>query len=115
MSVPATIAPMLGKLIPRLSSNFDAEVVSTVRAIERVLRANGRDFHDLAAAIYPPIEAQLQNSDWRRTARFCGANAARLTEREMDFLATVARWRGEPSQKQRKWLRDIADRLRGGT
>ncbi len=45
------ISARLSKLIPRLASNFDGEVVETVRAIERALRSAGADWHDLAAAI----------------------------------------------------------------
>jgi hypothetical protein len=39
----------------------------------------------------------------------------RLTERELDFIASLARYRSTPSPKQQQWLRDIADRLWGGT
>jgi hypothetical protein len=109
MSVPATIAPTLGKLIPLLASNHDGEVIATARAIDRVLKSSGRDWHDLAATICLPAPA-----DWRREARFCAGNAARLSERELDFIVTLARYRGIPSPKQQQWLRDIADRLRGG-
>ena len=38
----------LSNLIRRLSTNHDGEVVATVRAIERALRAEGHDWHDLA-------------------------------------------------------------------
>jgi hypothetical protein len=33
-------------LIPRLSSTFEGEVVNTVGAIRRVLKASGHDLHD---------------------------------------------------------------------
>jgi hypothetical protein len=109
MSVPATIAPTLGKLIPLLASNHDGEVVATARAIDRVLKSSGRDWHDLAATIcLPPAPA-----DWRTEARFCASNARRLTEREIDFIATLARYRGSPTDKQLKWLHDIVSRLQG--
>jgi hypothetical protein len=107
MSVPATIAPTLGKLIPLLASDHDGEVVATARAIDRVLKSSGRDWHDLAATICLPAPA-----DWRKEARFCASNAKRLTERELDFIATLARYRGHPTDKQRQWLSDIAARLR---
>jgi hypothetical protein len=110
MTMPATIAPTIAKMLPRLASDYDGEVVATVRAIERVLRSGGRDWHDLAATLCRP--AQLPNSDWRSEARFCAGNAVHLTERELDFIATLARWRGAPTDRQREWLRDIADRLR---
>jgi hypothetical protein len=38
-------------LIPRLSSNFEGEVVATVSAIRRVLNASGHDLHDLAQGV----------------------------------------------------------------
>lgn len=44
----------LAKLIPMLGSTFDGEVVNTVRAIERVLKANDLTFHDLAGMLTKP-------------------------------------------------------------
>jgi hypothetical protein len=41
----------LGKLIPRLASDQDPEVLATVLAIRSTLMADGLDLHDLAAAI----------------------------------------------------------------
>jgi hypothetical protein len=43
--------PILGQLIPRLRSPFDGEVVATVRAIERTLKAQKLDWHDVASAV----------------------------------------------------------------
>ena len=51
MIVPTAIAQTIGKLIPRLASDHDGEVVATARAIERLLKAGGRDWHDLAASV----------------------------------------------------------------
>jgi hypothetical protein len=48
------LPPLVEKLIPRLASNFDGEVVATARAIDRSLRANGRDWHDVARGSEPP-------------------------------------------------------------
>ncbi len=44
----AGIAERLGKLIPRLASDHDGEVVATVLAIGRTLQGAGLDWHDLA-------------------------------------------------------------------
>jgi len=38
-------------LIPRLGSNFEGEVIATVRAIRRLLEAGGSDLHDLAKVV----------------------------------------------------------------
>jgi hypothetical protein len=44
----------LTKLLPRLASPFEGERVATVAAIERVLQAEGCDFHDLTQAVQQP-------------------------------------------------------------
>ena len=45
------LADKLAKLIPRLATDQDGEIVNTVLAIGRVLKSEGLDFHDLAAAL----------------------------------------------------------------
>lgn len=115
MTVPSTIAPTLAKLIPPLASDFDGEVLATVDAIKRVLKAGGCDLHDIATVVLespPRLSRDRGRFDWRRDARFCAENSARLSRRELDFIVSLARWRGPPTDKQIDWLRDIADRLR---
>ncbi len=51
MSSLAPIIPKLSAIIPRLSTEHDGEVVASIRAIDRMLRSAGCDWHDLAAAI----------------------------------------------------------------
>jgi hypothetical protein len=41
----------LALLIPRLSSEFDGEIIATVHAIRRLLKADGHDLHDLARVV----------------------------------------------------------------
>jgi hypothetical protein len=53
---PAAIA----RMIPRLGSPFDHEVVATARAIERTLKPLGFDWHDVAAA----MTAQAPPTQW---------------------------------------------------
>ena len=110
-ALPATVIPTLGKLIPRLASNHDGEVVATVRAIQRLLKSAGRDLHDLAACLGAPVAQQ--DADWRRDVRFCFEHANLLSEREIDFITNIARSPGKPTIKQMNWLHDIVDRLRG--
>ena len=107
MTVPATIAPTLGKLIPRLASEHDGEVVATARAIERVLKANGRDWHDLAAIIVQPAlppapirSWRSADSDWQRMANFCWVRRFCLSPRDQDFVRSMRSWR-DPSEKQK--------------
>jgi hypothetical protein len=99
------VAPLISKLIPRLASQYDGEVVATARAIERTLKAAGRDWHDLAAAIQP------LPTDWRSLARFCAGQQQRLRPRELDFIVSISR-QNRLSEKQQRWLQDIASRVR---
>ena len=43
----------LGKLLPRLASDHDGEVIATVAALRRTLAADGQDLHDLVSLIGP--------------------------------------------------------------
>jgi hypothetical protein len=106
MNALVEVVPRIGKLIPRLASEHDGEVIATVRAIERTLKAAGRDWHDLANAL------QRISTDWRSVARFCASHQHRLSTREVDFIVTIARQNRELTEKQERWLRDIAARLR---
>jgi hypothetical protein len=52
--------PVLARLIPRLGSPFDHEVLATARAIERTLKSQKLDWHDVAAA----VTAQAPPTQW---------------------------------------------------
>jgi hypothetical protein len=103
------IAPMLCKLIPRLGSNHPGEVVATAAAIERLLRGAGCDWHDLTKALV--IEAE----DWRDVLAFCSIHLNRLTRREREFLVSLAHWHGDLTEKQARWLKSIATKVRART
>lgn len=49
--VPQDVADKVARLVPRLSSEHDGEIIATVKAIERVLKSSGFDFHNLAASV----------------------------------------------------------------
>jgi hypothetical protein len=108
-AIPATITPTLSRLIALLGSDRSGEVIAAVSAIGRVLASSGADFHDLARAIAPTADTD----DWRDVLAFCAVHADTLDDRDREFLATVARYRNRPSEKQLKWLHGIAARLRG--
>ncbi len=61
------------KLIPRLASNFDGEVVATARAIGNTLKSAGRDWHDIAQAFSAfvgkpaPRQEPSSRNAWSRT------------------------------------------------
>jgi hypothetical protein len=53
-ALPPGIPAIVPKLIARLSSPFDHEVISTARSIGRILESNKLDWNDLAAAVAGP-------------------------------------------------------------
>ncbi len=55
----AGVAERLGKLIPRLASDHDGEVIATVSAIGRTLQGAGLDWHDLAKRVADPSYADV--------------------------------------------------------
>ena len=57
--IPADTAAKLAKILPRLASEHDGEILATVRGISRTLAAAGLDWHALAAAIGAPAGPRL--------------------------------------------------------
>ena len=104
---------VLGKLVRLLASPVDGEVIGAGRALDRGLANNG-GFHHLASVIEehwqpPPAEPK---PEWWQTL------AARLLEHpeillgscERDFLRNIQRSPVPPTNRQVKWLNDIAAR-----
>jgi hypothetical protein len=111
------IAPRLGRLIPRLASDKDGEVLATVAAIRRQLTALGLDLHDLAAALESQPEPRRYGvpdwtpTTWREAARWLAeADQGQLSQREREFVDAMRRWRSKPSERQLKWLHDLIER-----
>jgi hypothetical protein len=52
--------PILARMITRLGSPHDGEVIAVVRAIERTLKSQKLDWHDVAAA----VTAQAPPTHW---------------------------------------------------
>jgi hypothetical protein len=114
MTLPPDTVFKLAKMIPRLSSDHDGEVVATAHAIQRTLQSSGRDWHDLVAHLCMPTPViQISGADWRREVQFCTSHLKVLNNWERNFIATLAEYRRRPTDKQIKLVRDIATRLRG--
>jgi hypothetical protein len=116
MGALVPVAPRLAKLLPRLASPHDGEVLATVAAILRTLEGAGLDLFALAEAIgeAPPKRRSLET--WAELAAWCREHdGGRLTEAEARFVAQMADrlvFGGLPSERQASWLRSIYARLR---
>ena len=98
------LPPVLGKLIPRLSTPFDAERLATVIAIERALRSEKLDWHDLACAAV--AQAGLPRSTCKATDGAPPRWADLDGEERLQWLAALA---SEPGLNH--WSRSFADSI----
>jgi len=112
-------------LVPRLGSSFDGEIIATAKAIERIMTAEGRDWHWLADVIREPVKVTTQGpqhsagsnnvpmTDWRSVVRFCQLyGVGSLSEKDIHFIDNLSMLRPQRlSQRQAEWLGDIASRL----
>lgn len=120
MGALAAVSPKIARMIPRLASDHDGEIVATVRAIRRTLEGAGLDLHALAASLEaePPRaqEREREPDGWREVAVWCrNVGQTRLTLKEFCFVSDLANQLAvrKPSEKQLAWLAKIYSRLRG--
>ena len=121
-----TTRKRIAQLIPRLGSDQDAEVVVSVRALQRILAAEGRDLHDLAriASLEPTVvyqtvyreraAPQTDAGEWLTKARACEAAIGQLAPREAEFVRDMAvrlQHVRQPTEKQAAWLDAIYHRV----
>jgi hypothetical protein len=126
--LPTAVREKLGKLLPMLSSNQDGERVGAVAAIERVLRSNGFDWHDLTGLITAPPTAAPPPRQTRPTSTDDDVGmsmldhevvslvealraARRFTARSEEFLDSMLERAGRfdvvhLSPKQKRWLEE---------
>lgn len=120
-------APMVAKLLPRLASEHEGEVLNVVRAIGRTLKASGADWHDLAAELLHPAPAAIHDHARRprreqtpRTAplspealRLLRAGLAldAFTSWERGFAETIITAAGRPGWRPSRRQSDIIARL----
>jgi len=116
----------LGRLIPRLATDSDGEVLATVAAIRRTLDRAGLDLHDLAARLAETPRPVTPERHARRTpdpatlfemAEWLRLRALhRLTAKQADFVASAARLLATGralTPKQETWLRDLHAQFKG--
>jgi hypothetical protein len=126
----------ISKLIKMLSSPNDGEALAAVHALQRVLREQGADIHELAERVegHRLSQAEMQRiyeAAFQEGKQAAAVNAGfsnvegpsfydmareikdkgegRLSQRESDFIDDMVRWcaRREPSERQARWLHVI--------
>ncbi len=113
-----SIHSRIGSLIRLLASDKDGEVVACVVALRRQLTTAGLDFNDLADMFMAPKPSSAprvatsshyaQVLDWIIKNKFeC------LTIREQEFVTSMVSWCefGEPTGKQRDWIKKIVAKV----
>ena len=124
--IPRALRAALAKLIRLLASDVDGEVLATVRALGRTLKASGCDIHDLAGLVEAPdatrpvttFHNQFDDDDgetglpWRHMVDACTDQPHRFTLKERQFLQSMRHWYGRPSSKQLDWLIALFERVR---
>ena len=111
----------VAKLLPLLSSDRDGERVGTVAAIDRVLKSEKLDWHDLAAqitaepAVQMPDEINSDNLiDLIEEIRASGVTFSTSSKGFLNSLAGRARIYDAVflSRKQQHWLANLAAKAR---
>lgn len=100
-----------------LESDKDGEQRAALAAVMRLL-PQGMSLADLIerALTQPPHDwsaswAKPSAPDWQTKARAILAHCQRLTAKELAFVTNMAGARFEPSEGQRQWLNDLAEKL----
>jgi len=110
------IAARLGRLLPRLGSNYDGEVVATARGIGNVLQGAGCDWHDLVQALLPspPLPDAAGVSNNKSNVWWCFHRRYLLSPHDRKFIEDLTKWHKPLSHRQQKWLQDIYEKLERG-
>ena len=122
MTTFADIAPTVGKLLRLLASDKPGEVAASAQALRRVLGSANLDLHDLANVVEfaarreaPQVaSATADDDDAREMIRCCRECSELLSAKELAFVRSMAKWRGEPTKRQRAWLFSLYERCMKG-
>jgi hypothetical protein len=105
----------IGKIIPRLGSESDVEILAAARAIKRVLEAAKLGFHELSAVVTGESAGTVYSLNIIGTCEQC-LEKLELREHETKFVHSIIRYltlnpNYSMSDKQTAWLAVIASRL----
>jgi hypothetical protein len=108
------------KLCGMLGSNAPGERAAAGLKADQLLKANGLHWGDVICVpcteTEPPPPDDLDDDyavDWGCVIDFCWERGRHLNDKEFGFVDSMRSWDGFPTERQRRWLRDIARRLKG--
>ena len=115
MSTFADIAPTIAKLLRLLASDKPGEVAASAQALRRVLGSANLELHDLANVVEfaarreaPQVaSATADDDDAREMIRCCRECSELLSAKELAFVRSMAKWRGQPTSRQQAWLSSL--------
>jgi hypothetical protein len=119
MNTFADIAPRIAKLLRLLASDKPGELVASVQALRRVLGSANLDLHDLAnvvefAARREAPQVASATADVREMIKCCRECSDLLSEKELAFVRSMAKWHGQPTERQMAWLPSLYERCMKG-
>jgi hypothetical protein len=118
MNTFADIAPRIAKLLRLLASDKPGEVAASAQALRRVLGSANLDLHDLANVVEfsarreaPQVALATADDDAaREMIKCCCEYSDLLSAKELAFVRSMAKWRGEPTKRQKAWLSSLYER-----
>ena len=109
----------MAKLCGLLGSSHSGERAAAALKADQLLKAHGLRWPDVIcvpcaehAHEEPPDDLDDDYSvDWDAVIVFCWERRERLKGRDLSFLDSMRSWNGLPTERQRRWIKDIARRL----
>jgi hypothetical protein len=102
----------LAKLCGMFGSDHAGERAAAAAKADDMVRSLGLRWADVINV--PLVPAGHEEVSWQAALACCLDHIPELTPRDRDFIKSLARWRGEPSEKQLVWLLDIYGRVHRG-
>jgi hypothetical protein len=102
----------LGKLIRLIFiSDRPGEIANAIGAVRRLLASENLDAHWLAERLTTPIQIKPEPDVGQSTVWWCFHRRRLLSERDCDFIESIAKSGKSLSAKQQKWVADIVAKL----
>jgi hypothetical protein len=109
-------ADKLVKICGLLGSDHEGERASAAAKADALVRSHGLTWADVISPPITPGASRIRawradDPHWRDLLAFCASRMTSLNSRECEFLRSIARRRGDLTERQRDWLEHIAAKL----